>query len=410
MRVFLRVMLVGALIGLLYLNCKLYYQPRITEVVGRPLNQELVQQLYFLKERLHQGAAADMQEVYPEGFVYANVLYGLTWIELASGVAPTTPLHQEALSESAWAIKAINSPQGRMPFDEDLPLPYGAYYQGWFTYLLGRHLAAQTPKQRAPLDVLLFEQHCAQIAKALAKSPTPYLESYAGAAWPADGVMCVAALAWHDRMFAPRYQRATHDWLANVRTHLDTLGMIPHQTDALTGKTIEAARGSSQSQLLNFLFEIDSTYARHHFKIYRSHFLTSRFGLPGLRESAQDHVAAEDIDSGPVLRRGMPKASIVGRRTMQLYGDTVTALGLRNSVEAFGIPLRSGGQKQYIFGVLPIADAFIAWSNSLEVNRALSLSSSNNWRFRFQVLSAVLAIGALIILLLLSRKPSSSDM
>lgn len=214
--------------------------------------------------------------------------------------------------------------------------------------------------------------------------------------------MCAAALAWHDRLQPPRYRSVLHRWLASVDTHLDSLQLIPHRTGARSGQVLEAARGSSQSQLLNFLAEVDSTYAHQHFLRYRQHFLTSRFGLPGIREASAGAPDVLDIDSGPVLLGVGGAASIVGRRTMQRYQDTITATGLRNSIEAFGMPWQHQGQKRYLFGALPIADAFIAWSNSLEVNRASS--AAQGWRWAFHGWSMLVA-SLLLLLLRLLRKP-----
>ncbi|UOQ65383.1 hypothetical protein [Hymenobacter volaticus] len=405
MRTLLRLLLCLPLFYLVYLNYQLYYEPQMAIVAGRPINQDLLGQLRFLKTRMHQGAAEDMQQLYPEGFVYLNALYGLSWVELAGSLPESSALRYEALAESSWAVRAILSPTGRVLFEEDLPLPYGAYYRGWSTYLLGRYLTAQTPAERTAADVRLFRQNCTQIAQALSASPTPYLESYTGAAWPADGMMCLAALACHDRVLPPLYQPTIQQWLTVVDTRLDSLGMIPHKTDARTGEVTQAALGASQSQLLNFLYEVDSTYARRHFRLYRHHFLTSRFGLPGMRESPQEADNAEHIDSGPVLLDIGGAASIVGRRIMQRYGDTVTAVGLRNSIEAFGMPFQINGQKRYLFGQLPIADAFIAWSNSLEVNHTMDAPSWS--RIHFHGLSTLLALGLLIALYMLRRRPVS---
>lgn len=402
MRTLLRVPLVLLLLLLAYLNYRLYYQPAFKPVGGRPVNQDLLQHARFLKTRLHQGAAEDMQQLYPEGFVYLNALYGLTWAELATGAPDSTALYQEALTEVSWAVRAIDSPTGRSTFEQGLPIPYGAYYAGWSTYLLGRYLAVQPSARRDSADVMKFEQSCAQIAQVLAQSASPYPESYSEAAWPADGVVCLAALATHDRVFPPRYQPTIRQWLISVDAHLDSLRLIPHKTDAQTGAVVQAAMGASQSQILNFLFEVDSVYARQHFIRYRQHFLTSRFGLPSMRESAQEAPNAEHIDSGPVLLDVGGAASIVGRRVMQRYGDYTAAIGLRNSIEAFGIPFAIGGQKRYLFGQLPIADAFIAWSNSLEVNQAMESPAS--WRLRFQGLSALVAFGLLLALFALRRK------
>ena len=284
-----------------YLNYQLYYRPHFQVVAGRPINQDVVAQLRFLRGPLHHGAAQQMQELYPEGFVYLNALYSLSWVELLPHLPPTSPLYQEARTEAAWAIREIQSPAGRAPFDHDLPLPYGAFYQGWRTYVQGRYLAAQPPAHRDPALLADFEQQCAQLAQALGNSTTPYPESYPGGAWPADVVMCAAALAWHDRLQPPHYQPLIRRWLRAVDIRLDSLGLIPHRVAAGSGRVAEAARGSSQSQLLNFLVEVDSAYAHSQFLRYRRHFRTFRLGLPGVREFAPGSPALPDIDTGPVV-------------------------------------------------------------------------------------------------------------
>ena len=75
---------------------------------------------------------------------------------------------------------------------------------------------------------------------------------------------------------------------------------------------------------------------------------------------------------------------------MQRYGDTTTAVSLRNSIEAFGLPTRGRHGKRYLFGQLPIADAFIAWGNSVEASR--ELRSRDQWRGTFRGLSALVIL------------------
>ncbi|MCB2378079.1 hypothetical protein LGH70_10830 [Hymenobacter sp. BT635] len=385
-------MAVGLLTVLAYLNYRLYYPPQL-----RPADEEVVQQLRFLRTELHERNAGErMQQLYPEGLVYLNSLYALTWTELLPHVPANSRLGREARTEAHWALQQLQSPVALSVFNPDLPLPYGAFYQGWSGYVRARYLAALPPAERDAADQHRFQEQCALIAAALETSASPYLESYAGAAWPADGVVAIAALAWHDRIYTPRYQALIQRWLAAVDTRLDAHGLIPHEVKPGSGAVLKPARGSSQSQLLNFLFEIDSTYARTHFQRYRALFLTSRLGLPGLTEAAAGAPATEDIDSGPVIWGVGGAASLVGRRTMQRFGDTTTAQGLRNSIEAFGLPWHDSGGKYYLLGQLPIADAFIAWSNSLSPHQPLT--SPEHWRWRFQLLSAglaALAIGGL---------------
>ncbi|MBT9391715.1 hypothetical protein KLP40_00955 [Hymenobacter sp. NST-14] len=402
MRRVLQAFLVLVLLVLGYLNVRLFYRPDFTPAAGSPLNQDVVAQLRFLRGPLHHGAGAQMQQLYPEGFVYLHALYALAWAELLPHLPPTAALYQEGLAETRWALREIQSPAGRAQFeDTDLPLPRGAFYQGWSAYVLGRYLAAQPAARRDTADVGRFHRQCALLARTLAASSSPYLESYPGSAWPADGVLGVAALAWHDRLYPTRYRGLRRQWVQRAKSHLDDRGLLPHRATAGTGRSAEAARGSSQSQLLNFLIEIDSTFAHEQFRIYRRYFLTYRLGLPGLREAALGAPSTTDVDSGPVIWGVGGAASLVGRRTMQRYADTTTAVGLRNSIETFGAALTTSAGKRYLGGQLPIADAFIAWANSVEAAR--EIRGATGWRTWFQLLSALAAAGLLAAIMGLQR-------
>jgi hypothetical protein len=155
--------------------------------------------------------------------------------------------------------------------------------------------------------------------------------------------------------------------------------------------------------MLAILPEIDSAYAWQQFTLYKKHFTDYRLGLPGVREFPKGVIGLADVDSGPVLFQIGGAASIVGRRTMQQYGETTLAVGLRNSIEAFGIPWTQDGQKAYLRGVLPIADAFIAWSNGLEA--IVSMADETPWRAKFQLYSLLTASSVLGGLVWIWRKP-----
>jgi hypothetical protein len=40
------------------------------------------------------------------------------------------------------------------------------------------------------------------------------------------------------------------------------------------------------------------------------------------------------------------------------------ATGIRNGIESFGLSWKNQNSKTYLFGTLPIADAFITWANA----------------------------------------------
>ncbi|MBK7009281.1 MAG: hypothetical protein IPH36_11985 [Saprospiraceae bacterium] len=69
-----------------------------------------------------------------------------------------------------------------------------------------------------------------------------------------------------------------------------------------------------------------------------------------------------DIDSGPVIFGVGFAATIVSIGTHAALGNIRSADDQFNTINAFGFPFQSSNTKSYLFGQLPIADAFIAWS------------------------------------------------
>lgn len=394
-----KTLLILIIIGIGYLNYSMYYTPNFNTKEGNTYNIDVLHQLQHLKEELHKGSGQDMQNIYPEGFIFLNALYGLTWCDLLQNVNKESPLFKEGIQEVDWVLAQIHSENGTKIFDKHLPIKYGAFYAGWSNYLLAQKLALLPVGAIDTSEKQQFIKKCDQIRSAIEKSETPYLESYRNQAWPADMLICVASLALHDQLFEKRYTIVIEDWLAKVKQRLDKeTGLIPHAVAASSGNALEGARGCSQSLILNFLKDIDPHFASEQFKIYKTLFVDYRFGLPGIREYPKGRSGWGDIDSGPVLLGIGGAASIVGQRTMAQYQDWTIYEGLRNSIEGFGVGMTFNKKKRYIFGVLPMADAFIAWANVMET-KELSEQETNNWRYKFHLLSLVLLVILLVCLL-----------
>ena len=374
-------------------NHSLYYQPNFTanNINDAKYNKDIYNQLNHLKIELKQGAGNEMQSIFPEGFVFINALYGLSWIELISNQPIKSGIYKEGINETTWAINEIHSPNAKSIFDKELPITYGAFYKGWSNYLLGKKLNIQSTENRDTAEILLFKQNCKELSDALKNSHSPYLESYIGKKWPADGIIAVASLKLYDEIFKiEKYKSQINNWLIKVKRNLDkATDLIPHSIQAKTDKIIEGARGSSQSLILIFLKDIDETIANEQFKKYKNHFLDWRLGLPGIREYPKGTKGYGDIDSGPVLIDIGGAASIVGQRTMACYEDWLHYVGLRNCIETFGMSLTIKSKKKYLFGQLPMADAFIAWSNSIETTK-INVKQIENWRIIPQLISLIL--------------------
>lgn len=271
--------------------------------------------------------------------------------------------------------------------------------RGWSTYLLGKKLSLEKASERNKEEVQYFQQQCAFIAEAFGKYTSPYLESYYKAAWPADAMVCAASLKLHDNLFTPAYSNTLSSWIDKVKRRLDTNGLIPHSADPVTGQPLEHARGSSQSLMLIFLYEIDSILGKQQFNIYKNLFPDTRLGVYGIREYPKRTFGAGDVDSGPVIFQMGGAASIVGVRTLALYRETSLAYSIQCSIEAFGFATHHGDERKYILGILPVADAFIAWSHVAIPLQTYSSNTADWSSFHIYSALAVIIIAGLLMVL-----------
>jgi len=90
-----------------------------------------------------------------------------------------------------------------------------------------------------------------------------------------------------------------------------------------------------------------------------------------------------------------------------MYGEADVSVGIRNSLQAFGFGKSIGGKKNYLFGALPIADAFMAWSNAIEVSEANRLKGSPPNLIVMHLISLMLLflLGGMIVRLLRRKNP-----
>ncbi|MFT5646817.1 MAG: hypothetical protein ACI976_001502, partial [Aureispira sp.] len=311
---------------LVYLNLRLYYSPTYVSTENTEINQGVLHQLRYLKTMVHSGGGKTAQGKYPEGFVFMNALYGLTWTDFVKDLSASNPLRKEGLEEIDWVLEELEGKYAQGSFPLDLSPQRGVFYVGWKNYLLGKRLLLQPPSKRSAKQSKQFKEQCDSIYAAYQATDKTYLESYKKLAWPADNVVAVASLSLMNQLDSPIYKPFVDNWILGVQQKLDTAtGLIPHEINFETQTVFEGAKGSSQSLMLNFLIEIDSIFAQAQFEKYRAQFLDQRFGLPGVREYPKGAEGNADVDSGPVLLSIGGSASLVGQRTMALYDNIETA-------------------------------------------------------------------------------------
>jgi hypothetical protein len=382
-------------------NVKLNYRPALTVDKEDTLNLEPLKELRGLKYALNNNADLKTQRIYPEGYVFLNAIYALAWCNFLRD-HKNGSFFLEGRDEVRKAWQKINSPPAKARFNEELPFRYGSFYNGWNAYVLGSKLNLELRNEREPAEVDSFKLKCSRISTAIQEKVYPM--SYAGSSWPADVVVCVAALSLHDRLFEPEYEVVIRDWMTKVKERLDTSGMLPHSVRPFDGKIREGARGSSQALMLIFLREIDEPFATDQFKLFQDRFIDTRFGLTGVREYPKGVLGAGDVDSGPLVLGFGGAATIVGMQTLSRFEEIDSSIRIRKTVEALAFASQGHDDKKYFFGQLPIADAFIAWSHS---NMSPTESAVSFFAFRVYSVVAFMLLAIFFWILVSHSNPDS---
>lgn len=351
--------------------------------------RDIILQLNFIgKELKSNNLGKRMQEIFPEGFVFTNVLYGLSWCEL--GISDSTKtIKAQALNEALYAYNQINTIHAKSIFSSSLIPENGIFYTGWNNYLLSKILLLDSNFNNSREFKIIYVKQCEAISNALVNSNSPFLQSYENQSWPADMCVAMASLSNHDKIFNPKYQTILSDWIINVKAKLDPkTKLVPHKVNSDNGKTVEGARGCSISLILRLMSEIDSNFAMEQYKLYKENFVSTTFGLPSINEYPKGQSGFGDIDSGPVIFGVGFAGTIVSLGTFSVLGDKDLSENEFKTINSFGLGTKNKETKKYILGLLPIADAFIAWGRSSGLSSTKStIKPSKYWRLRYHMIS-----------------------
>jgi hypothetical protein len=373
---------------ILNFNCTLYYSPNCNQNI----NTDVLNQLNHLEKSIKKDEVDfKMQGLFPEGYFFINVLYGLAWADLLKSVDKQNPTFKRGVDAIKYSISKLDSDSGRAIFNAKSPLPFGAFYNGWLTYLVGNYIEVVSAKNADPRLLVFFKNQCNAIQLAISKTNLPYLESYPGQAWPADNILCLASLSLHDRILPPQYKDVISMWVQRIKQNLDKeTGMIPHCFSLYDSVGVQGVRGSSQSLMHCFLPDIDSVFANEQFKLYRQNFIQNKLSLPAVREYPLNTEGEGDVDSGPVIWDVGPAASVVAIKAMAENKDFEMYISIRNTIEAFGFPINISDSKFYLFNQLSVADAFIAWCSAK--NCDYQMADGGWWRWQFHLICLIILI------------------
>lgn len=379
--------------------------PATAGVTGEPPGVR--RQLAFVRAALQDGAAEAAQRLYPEGYFFMHTLYGLTWVEL--GMRGPAGDRATALREARWAWQRLDSPAGRAPFSDSLTPPFGVFYLGWSNWLLGGVLSLQPAGQRDPAEERRFAGDSRALGAAFDGAASPYLTAYPGQAWPVDSTVAIASLRLHDTLLPPAYAGTVRRWLDGVRQRLDPgTGLLPHRVDPDTGAPAEVARGTSQSIIQRFLGDIDPAFAREQYLRFRDRYVASPLGLgPAVREYPDGTDGPADVDSGPLPLGVSLSATVVTIGAAQVNHDAPLAAALARYGELAGLPLDTPWTKRYALGLLPIGDAFLAWSKTARpwvAQTPPAPPAGISWWWRVPLLTLLIVLGAAPWLPALARR------
>lgn len=322
-------------------------------------------QLRHLHRAVENGAAQQMQALFPEGYVFTWALFGLASAQVA-GQMPLGDARRAIAAEYArQAIEHVDSDRARETFVEEMLPPWGAFYRSWSLYLKAMALRELGPAVFTREWIAAFERACDEFADALEQGSSPFLRSYPGQAWPADTVVGIGALAIHDQVLPPRFGAVLSRWIVRAR-ELTEPGSpaLAHAADPTTGAPRQGIRGSSLALMCRVLADVDPAWACEQYSVLRRDHMREVLGIPGVREYRHGTNRSGDIDSGPIVLGFSGPAMVVGIGAARALGDLGTARRLLGVVEVIGMPIVFGGRRTYAAGVLPIGDAFLAWARS----------------------------------------------
>ncbi len=323
----------------------------IVNAMVRPLSgdERVASQVRFLTDAISDGAAQQMQDLFPEGEFFTQALTGLAAARLGDRAGVER------------ALQAIEIPGVRDRFGAVAALDGGTFYRGW-RLLLWAERDRLWQRDPAPLVA-----EARVLGEALLADPQGVPESYPGGRWPCDAVVAMAAVI---AAYEVAGQAPPTSMIEAWRSRLDTIrdpgtNLLPHRITGTQSVTAEPPRSSSQAVIQTFWPRIDPAGATEQWDTYVRLFVVREAGLVGIREFRQGDDSPGDVDSGPLVLGVSLSASAVTLGAARANGDLALATALDRQAELLGIPLEWDGQRRFALGLLPVGDAFVAWARTV---------------------------------------------
>ena len=401
MRLFLRLLsyllLLPLISWIVFINLRLYHQPRYKLVEGQGIHAGLQAQLVWLAGALRPAVLAN-GELTQEAQIRSLALYGLAACDLMQAAPPSSREFSQAQAHADTALARLT---GLNQAPATALLAGGASWYGWRSYLLGRKLTAQAASQRSAEELAELQLACDQIVATWQKQGHPYPARASGEAWSVDGVLGAVALGQHEQLAGGRYTSALATWIQQVEARLDDQGLLPHRVSAATGQPESPAQGHDLGLMLVLLADVAPGLAEEQYERYRQHYLSSALGIPLLRQFLRGAEATADPEAGQLWGSIGTVASLAGIRALHRFGAEEEALAIRNLVEGLAMGVNWQGEKRYLLDNWLPFEAWVAWSKGVEASSARRMISQTTWRRNFQLVSGAVGLALLALLVCL---------
>ncbi|GJJ18060.1 hypothetical protein [Mycolicibacterium mageritense] len=326
-----------------------------------PLPDHAARQLGYLDAALATGRDADMQGLFPEGEYFTRVLTGLAEAQVAARLSPGSAADSH-LARARARLAAIESPESTSIFGSGMAPDHGVFAAGWSLALA----VAIARVSGVEADRAAASERAQVLHTALPRTGSPFLASYPGQFWPCDSVVAVGALADAASLLGLPWRADLAAWRSRALAAVDAgTGLLPHQVDQ-HGAALTGPRGSSQALIQTFWPALDRLLGVEddQWQRFTDRFVTEKIGLAGVLEYPTGVDGRGDVDSGPLILGVSLSASAVGLAAARANGDRALAGRLTRQVDLLGVPMGLRTTR-YVFGVLPVGDAFIAWARTV---------------------------------------------
>jgi hypothetical protein len=282
---------------------------------------------------------------------------------------PSEEVVELGLKELSWAIAQYEHEDVISPFS-NTQVYRGVFWLGQRNLVLGNYLKVLPQSEWTDSLVEEFHQNSESLHSEFLKSPTSHLDTYPRRCWPADNITALVSLHVHDQLFETDYISSFEEWKKWTLGNLDGQTQLPAgHLNSVTGNLLQSSRGFGNSWILGLLPSIDPELSAVWYKRYIEHHMISRLGFWMFREYPEGVTRHADVDSGPIIWGAGVTATGVGLAASLANSDFRTAQDIHGLATAIGCKRTFRSDKglgtQYLFGELPVGDAFLTWAYTL---------------------------------------------